>query len=181
MKVVARQTLSGRFGPFVVGLICLLAAVAMLGMRPFSLGTALFAGWFSLGGAVFVWAGITTWNPKRIVLAIDSTGLWCKLRMRGLSQLGWEEVLGAKAVHWSHPEGEDQGLIIGLAASSRVPFPPRHISFVSAELQKRFGPLPWQSMIMLGGEEWDWDATEAETMIQTALVMQANVGSRMPL
>jgi hypothetical protein len=168
MTIIARQKISGLSEPVFVGLACFcIGGFIPWALRPFSWFVLLLSGWFCLGGVVITVAGLRGWFPAGIGLILDREGLWWK---RGrLHLLRWEDIAGVKLVEWSSEGVEEQGLLVGLMEGAKGPLDPSEMSWLSDQLKRQFGPLPWQKVIMLHHEKWQWNPTQIVATLEASL------------
>ena len=168
MMIIARQRISGLLEPVSVGVSCICVGVfALWAIHPFSWGLLLFSAWFWLGGLVFIVAGVKGWRPNGIGLILDRQGLWWKCGR--LRLLRWEDIAGVKLVGWTSEGEELQGLLVGLKDEATGPIDPPETAFFSDQLKKEVGPLPWQKVIMLHDEKWQWNPMDILSQLQGSI------------
>lgn len=168
MTIIARQRISGLLEPVGVGLACFcVAGLFPLAIRPFSWWVPLLSGWFCLGGVVITVAGWMKWRPRGIGLTLDRQGLWWKFGR--LRLLRWDDIAGVRPVQWTDEGVEEHGLLVGLKERAQDPLAPSEMKWLSDELKKKWGSLPWPKVVILHDEKWQWNPTEVLAAIEASL------------
>ena len=168
MRVVARQGKAGLLVPVMVGLFLIALGIISPWSPPtFAWWSLLLSAWFCLGGAFFAFVGWRNWRPGGAGLMLDEQGLWWKYG--SLHLLRWDQIVGVKPVQWTNEGDEEQGLILGLRSDGPLE-PPEAAWFSTGDLQRRFGPLPWEHMVLLYDESWRWNPDEVKVDIEKSLV-----------
>ena len=170
--VVAKQRVSGLIEPLVAGGICFGVAIFVPWLeQPIRWYDIILRIWFCLGGLFFVSFGIKAWKSKGIGLVFTPAGIeWYMgtgYPFRSWSySYSWDEIARARCVRWQNPDGdEDVGVLVELNPGVSQPLGPKHSAYVSKKLQKQFGEVVSDNVILLNHHKWDWDAELVATWI----------------
>ena len=168
MTIIARHDILDLLMPVVGGVFAIcVGSFGLWTIHPFSWWLLFLSGWFWLFGLFFIFLGIKRWHPNGIGLILDRQGLWWKYGQ--LVLVPWDDIAGVKLVGWTSEGEEMQGLLVGLTDEATGPMAPSELAFFSNYLNKEFGPLPWQKVIMLHDEQWHWAPKDALAQLEGSI------------
>ena len=117
-------------------------------------------------------AGVVGWKSARVGLVADRAGIW----LAGYSFIRktlvpWNSIIAVKRHDWSSPEGQHQGVLIGLESIEDHPackwfevYGEQIDGQVAKERGDDFG-VP----LLIGHDEWDWDPDEFVELVSDCL------------
>lgn len=112
-------------------------------------------------------AAVLGWRSCRTGLVIDRCGIWCGLGYSSSRPVlvPWADVLAARFVTWTSPEGEHEGVLLELSPGAEPPGGKDLHSLAMWEIEGPLGPRDVHNPTLLSHDEWDWQPQELADVI----------------
>jgi hypothetical protein len=121
------------------------------------IGGILGRTFLSLLGLVSIAVGLIGWKAARIGIVVDRNGIWCGgFAPIEKTLVPWSAMLGVRKVTWTSPEGEHEGVVIGLHEDAVHPGGQDFARTTRTEIERLVGDIEYSNPLLLGHDEWDW-------------------------
>lgn len=101
---------------------------------------------------------------------LDVEGIWVSGFSSGqLKLIPWDAIAGVRKITYADPEGEQDGVLVGINTPDCYPFGEEHAERGKQELSRLIGPIEFPCAVLLNHDEWDWDIDEFLNLAQQCL------------
>ncbi len=123
-----------------------------------------------LMGMVAITVGCFGYRLSRIGVRLDEAGIWtCGLSIGQLKLIPWTAIVQVRKITFNSPEGEHEGVLVGINTPDCYPFGEQHAERGKQELSRLIGPIEFPCAVLLNHDEWDWDIDEFLNLAQQCL------------
>ena len=86
-------------------------------------------------GLLSIGIGLLGWKAGRVGIVADRNGIWCSgFSLSQKTLIPWDSILGIKKVTWTSPEGEHDGVLIGLTENMPHPGDSKYMGIVKVRV-----------------------------------------------